>query len=109
MNNGYNPYQQQQPNAQQPMYQQQPSLIDKIYGRRADSLQKILTILSMVFLIIAPIAFLYYFIIGIVYASDAYSQEFGVFLNYFFSGVYQTSMYFAFGAILAALKRIISK
>ncbi|HBR32362.1 MAG: hypothetical protein PHD46_04845 [Eubacteriales bacterium] len=109
MNNGYSPYQQQQQQPQQPMYQKPPSLIDRIYGRKTDTLQSLLSIVSLILFIIAPIIFLYCFIMGIVVASNANRQEFALFLNYFFDGVYKTAIFIALGMILAAFKRIISK
>lgn len=107
MNNGYNP-QQQQPPQRSPQYQKASSLIDKIYGKRTDLLQTLLTFTSLCLILLAPLAIIYNFFVGVIGASDTWGT-FNIFFSYIASGVYKAAIYITLGLVLAALKRLISK
>ena len=120
MNNGYNPQQQppQQQQSQQqgqpqypPQYQsypKPPSILDKMYGRRTDLLQTLMTFFSVFMLILAPVAFLYNFIWGIVRAAGTFG-DFSTFVSFFAEGVSSFAVFATLGLILGGLKRLISK
>jgi hypothetical protein len=90
------------------------SLIDRIYGERKDLLQKLLTIVSIIFFILVPIELIYNVITGIVYygsfSSNYMSTEIKIsFVSYLVKALTAPAVYAFYGLVLAVLKRIISK
>jgi hypothetical protein len=89
------------------------SLIDKIYGERNDLLQKLLTIISVIFFILVPVALIYNIVYGIVYLDSIHNYSGTLsslsLLTYFAKAITSSLVYAFYGLILAVLKRIISK
>lgn len=91
------------PQYQQPMGYARPakSLTDVVVG--------LLNVAMIVFLALAAVGFLYYFIMAIVNASDAYTSEFRVFMNGFANAIATTARYSFYAVITAIGSKLIKK
>ena len=69
----------------------------------------ILDKLSLIFVILAGVAFLYYFIFAIVDASDAMAEEFRVFLNVFSAGIASAARYLFYAAVTSIGAKLLKK
>lgn len=100
----------------QPQEKPQKSLIDQIYGERKTLLEKLLTVVSIIFFILVPIVFILHIFTGIVYysglpslPSNATAQADLSAIGYFLSAITNSAVYAFYGLVLAVLKRFIRK
>lgn len=102
------PYGQGQPGYTQTPYPQQPrheSIIQRLYGKSDTILGSLLTWISVVLFILAPVAILMGLILAVVSAAGSYGGFSGtVFLSTLISAVSRAAIYVFMGSMLAFAK-----
>ena len=92
----------------------QKNLFDRIYGERKDTLQKLLTIVSVIFFILVPIELILNVVSGFIYYESLPSNYLATektitLISYLLKAITAPAVPAFYGLVLAVLKRIISK